>query len=362
MDFKKIINLSLNQEDISREDCLAMLSSKETELLPLLQAVYEVRKKFLGNIVTIHIINNVQNGFCPEDCAYCAQSNASKTDIEEYSVKSDEEILKEAENAYKKGAFRYCMVFAGRGPNARRTEHIAQLIKKIKSAYPIEVCVSAGLLDQEKACVLKEAGLDRLNHNLNTSEEHYEQICSTHTYEDRLNTLKAARGADLKLCSGMIVGMNETHEDIVQVAKTLRQLEVESIPVNFMIPIEGTRIKTENPLTPEFCLRILCLFRFLNPKSELRIAAGREMHLRSLQVMALYPASSLFLDGYLNARGDNALKTLQMIKDAGFTIKSEIPIEELLNKPSQMKEHSPSFTHNQNLKALEELRPFLNTK
>ena len=203
--------------------------------MPLLSAAYEVRKKFRGKEVTVHIINNAQNGHCPEDCHYCAQAKSSKANIEEYPLKSDEEFLAEAKNAYEKGAHRYCMVFAGRGPSKGRVERLSNLIRKIKETYPLEVCVSPGLLDEEKAKTLKEAGLDRLNHNLNTSEEHYKSICTTHTYEDRLNTLKAARKAGIKLCSGIIVGLDESIEDIVEVAQTLREVQAASIPVNFLI-------------------------------------------------------------------------------------------------------------------------------
>ena len=175
--------------------------------MPLLNSAFEVRSQFVGKTVTVHIINNAQNGFCPEDCHYCAQAKTSKASIEEYPLKSDQEILDEAKNAYEKGAHRYCMVFAGRGPSSGRVEHLARLIRNIKSQYPLEVCVSAGLLDEDKARTLKEAGLDRLNHNLNSSQKHYPKICTTHTYEDRLNTLNSARKAGLQLCSGVILGM-----------------------------------------------------------------------------------------------------------------------------------------------------------
>jgi len=306
--------------------------SDKIELMPLLNAAYEVREQFVGKKVTVHIINNAQNGLCPEDCHYCAQAKTSKSDIEEYPIKSDQEILAEAKNAYDKGAHRYCMVFAGRGPSESRVQRLAKLIRKIKSKYRLEVCVSAGLLDLNKAQILRDAGLDRLNHNLNTSQKHYSKICTTHTYEDRINTLNAARKAGLQLCSGVILGMGEVAEDVIETATTLRNMAAESIPVNFFIPIEGTLLTEYPSLSPEYCLRALCLYRFTNPKAEIRIAAGREMHLRSMEVMALYPANSLFLDGYLNAKGAERARTLQMIKDAGFTIESDHSLDELLEK------------------------------
>ncbi len=350
---------SMAGEILNDQVCRQILESPDLELLPLLDAAFQVRKKYTGKEVSIHIINNAQNGHCPEDCHYCAQAKTSQADIEEYPLKSDAEIIAEAKRAYEGGAFRYCMVFAGRGPSQRRVEHLSRLIREIKSRYPIEICVSAGLLDHDKAKILKEAGLDRLNHNLNTSERLYPSICSTHTYTDRLNTLTAAKEAGIQLCSGMIVGMGERNPDIIEVAKTLRRMKVRSIPVNLFIPIPGNALTQTSELSPEYCLRILCLYRFLNPDVELRVAAGREIHLRSMEVMALYPANSLFLDGYLNAKGSSSLKTLQMIKDAGFTIKSEINLDELMQKKTERTTVFSDETSAVLMKGIKELRPEL---
>ncbi len=360
--YTDLTDRSLAGEIFSDEQCLQILQDKNIDIFPMLNAAYDVRKARWGKEVSIHIINNGQNGFCPEDCHYCAQAKSSKAEIEEYPLKSDEEFLAEAKNAYEKGAHRYCMVFAGRGPSKGRTERLAGLIKKIKATYPVEVCVSAGLLDEEKAMTLKAAGLDQLNHNLNTSERNYPNICTTHTFQDRINTMKAARKAGINLCSGLIVGMNDTADDIISVAKTLREMDVESIPVNFLIPIPGTMMDKDPELTPEYCLRILCLYRFLNPKSEVRVAAGRELHLRSLEVLALYPANSLFLDGYLNTMGADRLKTLRMIQDAGFSISSEIPLDEIIANDIKEVEGKKSFQRPSNaeavmMKTLKDLRP-----
>ncbi|MGZ0229704.1 MAG: radical SAM protein, partial [Acidimicrobiales bacterium] len=193
-----------------------------------------------------------------------------------------------------------------------------------------EVCVSAGLLDDAKAKVLAEAGLDRMNHNLNTSEEHYGEICTTHTYQDRIETLRSAKRNNLETCSGVIAGMGEPASDLVEIAKTLRSLEAESIPVNFLLPFEGNVLVESEGLTPEYCLKVLAMYRFTNPKAEVRCTAGREFHLRSLEALCLYPANSLFLDGYLNAKGATVSRTYQMIHDAGFDIVSDRRIEDLI--------------------------------
>jgi biotin synthase len=251
------------------------------------------------------------------------------------------------------------MVFAGRGPNDRRTEMLAGIVRKIKAAYDIEVCVSAGLLDAAKAQVLKDAGVDRYNHNLNTSRSHYGEICTTHTFDDRLDTVRAARQSGLEVCSGMIVGMGESADEVVEVARELADLSAQSIPVNFLLPFEGTPVGEPRDLTPEYCLRVLCMFRFVNPEAEVRIAAGREVHLRSLQPLALYPANSLFLEGYLNSKGARARATLQMIKDAGFDIVSDRDLDALLAREPEEPEPAEQLVQLGAMKTRKDLRPTL---
>ena len=320
--YQELTTNSLSGELLSDTTCEKLLTALEIELLPLLNAAYQVRKTYFQNEVQLHILNNAQNGYCPEDCHYCAQASSATTDIETYPLKPDTEILAEAERAYESGAYRYCIVMSGRGPSPKRVAHLSKLIRTVKARYPIEVCLSAGLIDVESAGILKEAGLDRLNHNLNTSETHYPKICSTHSYQDRMDTLQAAQTVGLACCSGVIVGIGEGTDDLIRVAKELRHLEVASLPVNFFLPIAGTQLVETPTLTPDYCLRVLCLYRFLNPRAEIRVAAGREHHFRSMEVMALYPANSMFIDGYLNAEGAMASRTLEMIRDAGFTVKT----------------------------------------
>ncbi len=304
----------------SEAEALWILDGPDVELLPLLHAAYEPRRRAFGRKVMVHVLNNVQNGLCPEDCGYCSQNKDSDSAIRKYAMKSDEAILAEAEAAARSGASRYCMVLSGRGPTVDRTKRIAGLVREIKSRWPIEVCVSAGLMGDVHAQILKEAGLDRMNHNLNTSERRYNKITSTHTYADRVATLEAAKRNGIESCSGLIIGMGEESTDILEVAFKLRELEVPSIPVNFLIPITGNRVRDDGSLTPERCLRALCLMRFINPDAEIRIAGGREGHLRGMQSLALYPANSLFVEGYLTTKGDPAQETYTMIRDAGFQI------------------------------------------
>ncbi|MBF0097857.1 MAG: biotin synthase BioB [Magnetococcales bacterium] len=314
---------SLAGELLTTEEGLRILQDEKLELLLLLQAAYRVRAHHFGRRVRVQVLNNVQNGYCPEDCHYCAQSVQSEAAITRYRIKGEEEILAEAERAWQAGMYRYCMVLSGRGPNAGRVEQMADLVRRIKSRCSIEVCLSAGFIDRKMAAVLKEAGLDRYNHNLNTAEGHYGAICRTHTYQDRLATLQAARAEGLQVCSGLIVGMGESDADIVTVANHLRTLQARSIPVNFYMYIPGSPLgDVAHGLTPERCLRILCLFRFLNPDAEIRAAGGRELHLRSLAALALYPANGLFSAGYLNVAGQSTAEVQQMIQDAGFEVET----------------------------------------
>jgi len=311
---------ALAGEAPSEPDCHWILESDDVELLPLLHAAFAPRRQHFGRQVMVHVLNNVQNGLCPEDCGYCSQNRDSTAPIRKYAMKSEDEILAEAEAAARSGATRYCMVMSGRGPTLTGTRRLADIVRKVKEKVPIEVCLSVGLLGDEHAKLLADAGLDRLNHNLNTSAENYERITTTHTYQDRVETLLAARKSGIEPCSGLIVGMGEQPADLIEVAFKLRELEVPSIPVNFLIPIEGNQVTTDGSLSPAHCLRTLCLMRLVNPSAEIRVAAGREGHLRSLEALALYPANSLFVDGYLTTRGDPVAETYRMIRDAGFEV------------------------------------------
>ncbi|MGV1050351.1 MAG: biotin synthase BioB, partial [Solirubrobacterales bacterium] len=226
-----------------------------------------------------------------------------------------------ADRAAAAGAGRVCLVAAGRGPSARDLARIARTIGAIRSRRPgLEVCVSLGLLQEAHAEQLREAGASAYNHNLNTSEDRYGEICTTHSYADRLGTLRQASRAGLSLCSGAIFGLGESDEEIVEIALSLRDLEPASVPVNFLIPFEGTPLGREWRLTPQRCLRILALMRFVFPDTELRLAGGREIHLRTMQPLALHLANSIFLGDYLTSEGQAADADLEMIRDAGFVV------------------------------------------
>lgn len=307
-------------EALDHDEAIRVLSCPDVEVPSLLAAAYRVRHAYHGNRVQLYYLRNAKSGLCPEDCNYCSQSKIADTEINRYVFQDEKTLLEGARIAKESQARTFCIVASGRGPSDRELGHVCNVVRKIKDTYGMHICVCLGLLRPDQAEQLKAAGVDRVNHNLNTSERMYPEICTTHTYEDRLDTLRAVRSAGIELCSGCIVGMGETFDDLVEIAFSLRELNVESIPINFLHPIDGTPLAGRSELTPRDCLRALCMFRLTNPRCEIRIAGGRELHLRSLQPLGLYPANSVFVSDYLTTRGQTAQEDFQMIADLGFEI------------------------------------------
>ena len=318
-----LIECSLNGQALARDEAHAILNLPDDQVSEMLQAAFEVRKVAWGKRVKICILQNARSGLCPEDCHYCSQSSVSTAAIEKYRLMPIEQLVEGARRAFEANATRYCMVTSGRGPSDAEIDHFCEATRRMKARYPLEICVCLGIMSEAQARELKDAGVGWVNHNLNTSERFYPEICTTHTYQDRIDTVRNVRRAGLMTCSGGIVGMGETDEDILDMAYALRDLQVDSLPVNFLHPIPGTPMESHRYLTPLRCLKVLCLFRFLNPKSDLRAAGGREVNLRALQALALYPANSIFVEGYLTTPGQQAQDAHQMIEDMGFEI--ELP-------------------------------------
>ena len=313
---------ALAGELISRDSALAVLRAPDDQLLDQLAAAYRVRRHNWGNKVRLHFLLNAQSGLCPEDCGYCSQSKVSGAEIEKYPMLARERILEAADRAAALKAGTFCMVISGRSPGGRVFEKVLDAVREVKSRHDLKICACLGLLSQEQAVALKEAGVTQVNHNLNTSARFTPEVVSTHTFEDRVATVEQVRAAGLKTCSGGIVGMGETDDDVIDLALSLRALEVRSVPVNFLIPVPGTPFADVRALDPRRCLRILALYRLLLPSQELRIAGGREVHLRSMQVMGLYAANSIFIGDYLTTQGAAARADLEMIRDAGFVVET----------------------------------------
>jgi len=332
MNYAAIAEQAIAKQSLSRDQGLAIIQAPDSDVMDILAAAYRVRHHYRGNKVHVQLLSNVKSGLCGEDCGYCSQSRVSEAPIEKYKLWGSDKALSEAKRATAMDAKRYCLALSGGRPTDTEIEHLAGMIREIKEASPIELCLSIGFLTLEQAQTLKDAGLDRINHNLNTSPEYYKKLCSTHTYEERVENLKRAKDVGLDVCSGGIVGQGESDDDIYEMFEQLRLLQPASIPLNFLIPVKGTPFGDMTPnLTPRKCLKILSLLRFMHPDVDLRVAGGREYHLRSLQPMSMYAANSIFVEGYLTSGGQSTDAALDMIKDMGFELELESASEDSMD-------------------------------
>jgi biotin synthase len=317
---------------LSRADGRALLAVADAELLDLVAAGARLRRAHFGDWVKVNYLVNVKSGLCPEDCFYCSQRRDSDAEVLKYSWLPPDEAVRQAAAGIEAGASRVCLVASGRGPSARDLDRIEALVGRLKADYPdVEVCACLGILRDGHAERLAAAGVDAYNHNINTSASRYKQICTTHEFSDRIETVARAKAAGLSPCSGLIVGMGESDEELIDAVFALREIASESIPINFLMPFDGTPLAETWLLDPRRCLRILALARFACPAAEVRMAGGRELHLRSLQPLALHLANSLFLGDYLTSEGQAAQADLEMIADAGFRVLSDRdrPLEDL---------------------------------
>ena len=307
--------------DATAQDALAGLRTPDDEVMGLVAAISRLRREHFGMTVKVNYLVNLRSGLCPEDCGYCSQALGSTSEILRYTWLSEDEALAQAQAGLRGGATRVCMVASGRGPSERDIDRVAGMVDAIKSEHPqVEVCACLGLLKDGQAERLREAGVDAYNHNINTAESHHDSIVTTHTYEDRVRTVARAQGAGLSACSGLIAGLGESDEQLVEALVALRELGSESIPINFLIPFDGTPKQQTWELSPLRCIKILAAARLLAPAAEIRIAAGREMHLRSLQATGLHLANSIFLGDYLTAEGQAADDDLALLADNGFVV------------------------------------------
>jgi biotin synthase len=312
---------ALARERLDRDEALAVLTSSDDELMDVVAAAFRVRRRYFGRRVKLNYLVNIKSGLCPEDCFYCSQRLGSAADVLKYTWLKPDEVRQNAEAGVKAGAKRVCLVASGRGPSDKDVARVSDMITAFKTENPdVEVCACLGLLSDGQAERLRQAGTTAYNHNLNTAETSYGDICTTHSYRDRADTVTKAKQGGLSPCSGLIAGMGETDDQLVDVAFALRELDPDSVPVNFLIPFEGTPLGGQWALTPQRCLRILAMVRFVCPDVEVRLAGGREIHLRSLQPLALHIVNSIFLGDYLTSEGQPGGRDLEMIADAGFTV------------------------------------------
>ncbi|MCA0437111.1 MAG: biotin synthase BioB [Actinobacteria bacterium] len=306
-------------------DALAVLAADDDLVLSIVAAAGRVRRHFFGRRVLLNHLVNLKSGMCPEDCHYCSQALSSTADIPRYSWLSPEQIEQSVAAGVAQGASTVCLVAAGRGPSQREVERVAAAVAGIRRTHPdVKICTCLGFLDETKAATLADAGAHRYNHNLNTAAANYPEVCATHTFADRVATVRAATSAGLSPCSGLIVGLGESDEQLVEVAYALRELAVDSVPVNFLLPFEGTPLaggpSGAAALTPLRALKVLAMVRFVHPDVEVRCSAGREHHLRSLQPLALEICTSIFLGDYLTSEGQPGAADLATIADLGFEV------------------------------------------
>lgn len=307
--------------ELTKDEALAILNVGDGEILSVMDAAFTIRKHYFDRKVKLNMIISTKTGHCPENCGYCSQSIESTAPIDKYTMMTKEKIIAGAKRANDLKSGTYCIVASGRGPTNRELEVVTSAVKEIKETYEdMRVCACLGILRDGQAEKLKEAGVDRYNHNLNTSKNHHENITTSHTYDDRVSTVGKVKDVGISPCSGVIVGMKETKEDVYDMGKALREIDADSIPVNFLNAIDGTKLEGTNELTPMYCLKVLALFRFMNPTKEIRISGGREVNLRTLQPLGLFAANSIFIGDYLTTDGQERNQDYQMLEDLGFEI------------------------------------------
>lgn len=305
---------------LSLEEGLSVLRADDDQLLPLMEAAYRIRRHYYGNKVKLNMIINAKSGLCPEDCGYCSQSLVSTASIPKYPLLDKDTLVAGAREALQRKAGTYCIVASGKGPTDKELEQVTEAVAEIRATMPLKICACLGILRDEQARKLSEAGVHRYNHNVNTSRANYPSITTTHTYDQRVATVETAKAHGMSPCSGVIIGMGESDEEIVEMALALRELDADSVPVNFLNAIPGTPLERAGRVTALQALRVLALFRFICPSKEIRVAGGREVSLRTLQPLSLYAANSIFVGDYMTTEGQDVSLDHQMIEDLGFEI------------------------------------------
>jgi biotin synthase len=319
-DWNVLAQKAIAEGGVSPEEALSVLEASDDELLAIMNAAFQVRKHHYGKKVKLNLIINAKSGLCPEDCGYCSQSIVSTAPVNKYPLLEKGTLVDGARKAMEMKVGTYCIVASGKRPTEGEVDQVIEAVKTIKGEMPMKICACLGILSADQAERLKEAGVDRYNHNLNTSKNNFQNITTTHTYDDRVTTVNHAKEAGMSPCSGCIIGMGETAKDTVDMAFALRELDADSIPVNFLNSIPGTPLEKNAELTPQKCLKTLAMMRFVNPTKEIRASGGREVNLRSLQALALYAANSIFVGDYLTTEGQEATEDHKMIADLGFEI------------------------------------------
>jgi len=285
-------------------------------LLELISFADKIRKDSVGSKFELCNIINAKSGLCSEDCKFCAQSSRHSADIPIYPLKKKNQIVKAAQQAKKIGAEKFGIVTSGNRLNKRELDIIVQAISEIKSKVGIDVCASLGALEKSELAICKEAGLSRYHHNIETSARFYSRIVSTHSFEEKINTIRAAKEAGLEVCSGGIIGMGESWQDRIDMALLLKKLNVDSIPINLLVPIKGTSLESLNPISCADAIRTICIFRIILKDKTIKIAAGRETVLKDFQSLGFMAgANGMLIGGYLTVKGRDVAEDRRLIEE-----------------------------------------------
>ncbi len=309
----------LSNQKINADEAASLINVSEDSLQFLSDAANEITRKFNGNVIDVETLINAKKGTCPEDCSFCSQSGFYKTGIDTYKLLPPETIMENAKIAKDSGVKSFCLVCAWRGPSEKDFEQICEIIKKVNSEVGIEVNCSLGFINEDMAMRLKALRVKRYNHNLEAARSFFSKICTTHTYQERIDTNKIIKKIGLELCCGGIIGMGETRTQRLELGLDLADLSPEECPINILVPQNGTPLELQTKLSLSEILRTIAVFRFLMPKTILKIAGGREVHLATEQEKALLGgANGIITGGYLTIGGNTAYEDMQMISRIGL--------------------------------------------
>ena len=324
MDLKYLKSKALSGESITKEEALTIINYPDNRVEELLECSWDITRAYRGKIVDMCSIVNAKSAMCPEDCKFCAQSSIFKTNVKKYPLLPIEEVLQKAKEAYNKGATKFGIVISARGPNDREIEIICEMVKKIKEETDIEPDGSLGMLTEKQAKKLKDSGMVTFNHNIETSKKHFPNICTTHTFEERIRTLNIVKEEGMKLCCGCIFGMGETREDRIDIAFTLREINPDIIPVNFLNPRQGTPLENLSIMPKIEAAKCIALMRFVNPEKQIKIAGGREIVFQDNQeIIFKAGADDIIVGDYLTTKGQPYEDDLKLIRKMGLEPKSD---------------------------------------
>ncbi len=307
----------LNGEELEMDFFRKILDLKEDKITYLFAGTDLLRENFFGNEIHLCTILNAKSGRCSEDCAFCAQSAHYKSEVNTYPLMNKEKLKEKGIWASNTVVNRYSMVTSGKGLSLKEVERIGEAFAEL-GAYNIELCASLGTLSKNELLTLKQSGVDRYHHNLETARSFFPQICSTHSYEDRIKTVKLAKELGFSVCCGGIFGLGEKEEHILELALIIKDLNVDSIPLNFLTPIKGTPLESRDPISPMDCLKIIAFFRYFFPEKDIIICGGRKNLDKLVPFIFMAGASGIMTGDYLTTKGFSLEEDLNLLKELGL--------------------------------------------